>query len=276
MATLKNTTFNDTGYLQLPSGTTAERPVSPTYGMMRYNTTTAQIETYTASGWINLTSSVPPVYQTATLYAQLNDNKIYSSNILTANTVNIVNYGSYGTDEVNTNLTVLKMSGGAQTRIPQGDPGTSHSVSVWYRSNSSSDYGMLFSKYPTFDGSNYGNDIWDGNGNNAIYLNNGDGYGNPYAGSTGLRFNNTSWAHWCFTFNANTSSANMYRNGSLVGAASTYRSFSGYTGQWTIGSWSGSSQFGNYALNNGRFYKYAVFNSALSAADVLAIYNAGM
>ena len=46
----------------------------------------------------------------------------------------------------------------------------------------------------------------------------------------------------------------MYLNGSLLGAPATYRSFNGYTGPWSLGSWSGTSQFGNYALNNGRFY----------------------
>jgi hypothetical protein len=275
MATLKNTTINDTGYLQLPSGTTAQRPVSPTTGMARWNTTLIQAEIYNGTSWVSVTNSaVPTVYQSASLYAQLNDNKVYSLGTLTADVVEIVAYGSYGTDEVNTSLTVLKMNGGAQTRIPQGDPGSTHTVSVWYRSNSVNDYGMLYSKYISPGTSSYGNDIWDGNGNNAIYLNAGDGYNNPYAGSTGLRFNNNSWYHYCFTFNGST--AYMYLNGSLLGAPATYRSFNGYTGPWSLGSWSGTSQFGNYALNNGRFYKYAVFPTALSSADVLALYNAGM
>jgi hypothetical protein len=273
MATLKNTTINDTGYLQLPSGTTAQRPVTPVTGMVRWNTSLSQAELYNGSSWISMSSPVPTVYQSASLYAQLNDNKVYSLGTLSADVVEIVNYGSYGTDEVNTSLTVLKMNGnGAQTRIPQGDPGSTHTVSVWYRSNSASDSGMLFSKYVTVNGS-YGNDIWDGNGNNAIYLNNGDGYGNPYAGSTGLRFNNNPWYHYCFTFNGST--AYMYLNGSLIGAPGTYRSFNGYTGQWSLGSWSGQ-YFGQYSLNNGRFYKYAVFPTALSAGEVLTLYNAGM
>jgi hypothetical protein len=54
MATLKNTTVNDTGFLRLPSGTTAERPGSPTAGMTRYNTSTNVIETYNGSTWINI------------------------------------------------------------------------------------------------------------------------------------------------------------------------------------------------------------------------------
>ena len=54
MATLKNTTINDTGYLGLPVGTTAQRPGSPTNGYMRYNTTTGFGEVYnaTAAQWL--------------------------------------------------------------------------------------------------------------------------------------------------------------------------------------------------------------------------------
>jgi hypothetical protein len=35
MATLKNTTVDDTGFIRVPNGTTAERPVSPATGMVR-------------------------------------------------------------------------------------------------------------------------------------------------------------------------------------------------------------------------------------------------
>ena len=54
MATLKNTTVNDTGFFMPPSGTTAQRPVSPTAGMMRFNTTTNFLEFYDGSGWTNV------------------------------------------------------------------------------------------------------------------------------------------------------------------------------------------------------------------------------
>ena len=46
MANLKSTTINDTGFLQLPSGTTAERPASPTAGEIRFNTDTKVTEWY--------------------------------------------------------------------------------------------------------------------------------------------------------------------------------------------------------------------------------------
>jgi hypothetical protein len=42
---------SSTGYFDLPVGTTAERPVSPTSGNMRYNTTTASFEGYNGTAW---------------------------------------------------------------------------------------------------------------------------------------------------------------------------------------------------------------------------------
>jgi hypothetical protein len=46
--------------LQLPSGTTAERPASPSTGEWRYNTTTNLIEFYDGADWMNLQGEVIP------------------------------------------------------------------------------------------------------------------------------------------------------------------------------------------------------------------------
>jgi hypothetical protein len=55
MATLKNTTIDDTGYIQVPVGTTAQRPASPTAGMIRFNTSLGYVEVYNpAYGWTEL------------------------------------------------------------------------------------------------------------------------------------------------------------------------------------------------------------------------------
>ena len=62
MATLKNTTINDTGYLTLPVGTTAERPSTAVAGMTRYNTTTSAYEFYDGTAWVGLITSVPVSY----------------------------------------------------------------------------------------------------------------------------------------------------------------------------------------------------------------------
>lgn len=46
-----NGEFGGTGYLLIPKGTTAERPVVPVNGEIRYNTTTAQFEGYQGGAW---------------------------------------------------------------------------------------------------------------------------------------------------------------------------------------------------------------------------------
>ena len=51
MATLKNVTINDTGFLKVASGTTLQRPGSPLSGQVRYNSTTGNFEGYGAAGW---------------------------------------------------------------------------------------------------------------------------------------------------------------------------------------------------------------------------------
>lgn len=59
MATLKNTTINDTGFLRLPPGNTAQRPASPLVGMIRYNIDLGFTEQYNQDGWQGI--APPPV-----------------------------------------------------------------------------------------------------------------------------------------------------------------------------------------------------------------------
>jgi hypothetical protein len=51
MATLKNTTINDTGFLKTPVGTTAQRPGTPVQGDVRWNSDLGYHEIYTGSTW---------------------------------------------------------------------------------------------------------------------------------------------------------------------------------------------------------------------------------
>jgi hypothetical protein len=44
-------TMSGTGSLKIPAGTTAERPSSPTVGMIRYNTSNSEVEGYIGSDW---------------------------------------------------------------------------------------------------------------------------------------------------------------------------------------------------------------------------------
>lgn len=51
MATLKNTTVNDTGFVQLPAGTTGQRGSSLEAGHLRYNSSRQNTEIYASTGW---------------------------------------------------------------------------------------------------------------------------------------------------------------------------------------------------------------------------------
>ena len=48
-----------TGSMHVPTGTTAQRPVSPSAGYLRYNTTIGSLESYTAIGWETI--GTPPL-----------------------------------------------------------------------------------------------------------------------------------------------------------------------------------------------------------------------
>lgn len=58
MAILKNTVIDDTGYLQLPVGTTAQRPGGPVFGMTRLNSTTGIMEWYNGTSWLDSTKNI--------------------------------------------------------------------------------------------------------------------------------------------------------------------------------------------------------------------------
>jgi hypothetical protein len=65
MATLGKTTINDTGFLTLPVGNTAQRPASPTTAMIRWNSQTNVGEFYDGTGWA-------PIGGSSSLYAFTN------------------------------------------------------------------------------------------------------------------------------------------------------------------------------------------------------------
>jgi hypothetical protein len=65
MATLSGLTVNGTGSIQLPTGTTAQRPASPVAGMIRYNTTLSCIESYNGTQWVLGIGSSPSTAATS-------------------------------------------------------------------------------------------------------------------------------------------------------------------------------------------------------------------
>jgi hypothetical protein len=67
MATLKNTTINDTGFITLPAGTFDQRPASPSAGMIRLNTEANITEYYNSSDvWVSTVDGSEVVLFSAT------------------------------------------------------------------------------------------------------------------------------------------------------------------------------------------------------------------
>jgi hypothetical protein len=62
MATLKNTTISDNSFLKLPTGTSPERPGSPTVGDSRFNTTLNLFETWNGSSWVAAIKTKQPEF----------------------------------------------------------------------------------------------------------------------------------------------------------------------------------------------------------------------
>lgn len=90
MATLKNLTINDTGYLQLPVGTTAQRP-SATNGMLRYNSSLGKPEIY-AGSWFN-TDARNEGYM---YYYEGRDASSYTGNWNNSTTYSMLDFGGLG------------------------------------------------------------------------------------------------------------------------------------------------------------------------------------
>lgn len=57
-SSFKNTKIDPAGYVRLPAGTTAERPGSPTAGMMRFNSTLGYTEIYNGSAWTKFGAAI--------------------------------------------------------------------------------------------------------------------------------------------------------------------------------------------------------------------------
>ena len=85
MATFKDTNVNDTGFLELTAGTTAQRPGSPSSGDIRFNSTENCIEFYDGTEWILNKSSIPIPNAFVSFYENRNGATIGTVDVYLAN-----------------------------------------------------------------------------------------------------------------------------------------------------------------------------------------------
>jgi hypothetical protein len=91
MATFKNLTIDDTGYIGLPTGSTAERPSAST-GYLRYNTTLNRPEVYYNSSWSNVATK----NESYLYYYEGRDANLYTANWNNTTTYSMLNFGGLG------------------------------------------------------------------------------------------------------------------------------------------------------------------------------------
>lgn len=91
-ANISDQNNTSTGYFDLPTGTTAQRPGSPAVGMIRYNTSIGVVEAYTASGWAAIGVDLSPFTQVNTTSMLHSD----STNLTSNGSTRISNYGGAG------------------------------------------------------------------------------------------------------------------------------------------------------------------------------------
>jgi len=77
MATLKNTTFTSNGFLEIPKGTTAQRPSNPDIGFVFYNTDFDLLEFFDGVFWLNFARKVRALSTGSVVNYQFNDFDIH-------------------------------------------------------------------------------------------------------------------------------------------------------------------------------------------------------
>jgi len=122
-----NASFNSTGQVKLPNGTTAQRSATPSVGSVRYNTTLQAFEGYTTYSGQTI-SSITRVTTTATLTTAANHNLTTGTFVTVSGAVPVEYNGTFS-------ITVTTPTAFTYTMLatPSGSASTvgSYKVGVW-------------------------------------------------------------------------------------------------------------------------------------------------
>jgi hypothetical protein len=271
MANLTNLTINDTGYIQLPSGTLAQRPTSPQTGYTRFNTTLGAIETYNGSIWTNPATNLAvegPIISTNMLFhvdagnplSFRNTNRIWHD--ISGNGAHFLFGGSSSYNSSNGGSIDFGAGTGYAYRAGGINLQQNFTLEIWcyVTANSAGFFGQ--GSYGTNIGLHV---LWNSSASRGIifglYSNDLD------TPSYNLTFN--TWHQFVFTHNSSTFVKQFYADGVLVNSATGTAAYAG-SGQFNIG----SIYSGALANMQGRISIARGYNTVLSSNDVLQNFNA--
>jgi len=232
---------------------------------------------------------IDSLYTSANTYAPLLDNRIYTSGTINASyAVNIELGATYDVDSLTGKKVLSGDAGPHKIKIPHiYNLSSSHSISIWQRvKQTTNSVSMLMSKFAASNDSllspagnpyqyalNIYNDGGDMSANPKINLNIGDSSINFYASGYSFAGQTTSWVHWVLTFDGGT--ARLYRNGSNIGNAPTYRSWTNHFGSWVLSGWA-SDQYGGYTIQYANFAHFAIWNGVVkNQSEINSLYALG-
>jgi hypothetical protein len=257
MSTLKNTTVNDTGYLQLPVGTTAERPAMPTAGMTRFNSILKTAEWYTGSN--SLWYYMPNII-TSSMYARYDaaEPTSYSGSGTAWN--DISGSGNNGT-LVNSPVYSSTYGGGFQfnksntyVTLPNGlITSNDFTVIMWAQGDGTGGAQTLLANYPA--------------GNFQLFY--GSAYVGMYLGNSSAYANAATWYTSSiiqFAALRSGTTTRVYINGNLAIEGSSSSAVGGAVTFRMGTNTSGSEQYG------GKIYTCQVYSTALSQSSIYKNY----
>jgi Concanavalin A-like lectin/glucanases superfamily len=266
MAILKNTIVDSTGALQLPVGTTAQRPSSNTVSSMRFNSSFNTIESWTGSRWtympdivrnglvLNLDAGEPSSYPgSGTTWTDLSGNG-NTGTLTNGPTYNSGNGGSIVFDGVDDYVLIG----------PNLTP-SNITLNVWF-SPTSTVSGQPIIRYRLYG---YGLSIGSNN-TISIFLWN--------SSSVALSLSSVSdYLSVGRVYNAavtfGNSSLQLYINGILIGSAASTINSIYYVSDGT-GLTIGRDGGGTGGFFNGKVYDFMIYNRALTPTEIQQNFNA--
>lgn len=269
-----------TGSIKLPAGTTAQRPASSVVGMIRYNTSTVELEVFDGIGWspISAWNDLQPLGDTSQIAGWGFENNLTDfSGTQTGTGINIsYQSGIFGqsTSYNGSNSRVLFPS----SLVPSGD--SARSVSVWVNLSSSKTSRQL-----VYGSGRHGTNssVFDIEANVFNSAGVSGRWGIHWWGD-GRVFQSSAaavvydqWVHVVVTHAGGNLGVNtkLYLNGNYIsdlsGVSQSFNTSSGSGMVHEIGWRSFDSNLGV----NGRIDQLRLFNRAIQASEISRIYTAG-
>lgn len=260
MAILKNLTIDDTGHLQIPAGTTAQRPAAPSQGMIRYNTELLTNEYYNGTQWISTspTSNIPDI--------------ITSGLVLWLDAGLTSSYPGSGS-------TWFDISGNGYNMTLTGSPTFSSSNGGVLQFNGSTQYGSLTAlnysstNYTIMAASRYSGStrarVISSMANNWLFGHWGNGSEQYYAEGWIYQnaTNDTNWRIYAAVENHSSDQRSFYANNTALATNSTAGA-AGFNGL-SVGRWgNGNSEYSTCEVSF-----ILVYNRLLSTAEMTQNYN---